>query len=587
MKLRQKTRRLRLPDWSLSISLIILFCFTCQIEILAQNNLNFDSHLQQIHANGSHQDYKIPTSGYSYLYLEARGADGGKRSTSSYTRGGGTGANISATFSIGTAVNQLAAGGIIRFVIGKSGSNSTDGGLSGGGGGGGTGILYLPPGKSTNSANDWKLLMVAGGGGGASGDCCSNRTTGVEGQIGDPGSGQTTNGGGLYGANPGTDGNGGAAYHPLPEGGQGGEQNFDLRNIEGGFGFGAGSAGCNSCNGAGGGGGGGYTGGKDGYVGLGDSEGGRGGTSYINEQYAVPTSILKQRYGEAGNPKDGFAIYQGTNSATFFRSWGSFISLNSHTNKCIDLDDGNTSNGNKIQIWDCQKNNDHQAWILDGEMIRLKKDLNKCLNLTGGSTSNGANIQIWDCLNNWNQQWILDSNTGQIIFKGNTNKCLDLESGSTSNGTKLHLWDCQNNSTQAWTIPKRIMLKSASNKCIDLNDGNTSNGSAKIQIWSCQDANNHQGWVFDGNKIHSVINHNKCLDLSAGNTSNGAKIQLWDCQSGNSNQEWILDNNSRQIRFKGNTNKCLDLENGNTSNGGRIQLWDCYLGNINQMWLIR
>ncbi len=598
MKQQSKNWKLRLFNLSLSFSLIILFCFVGQFELLAQSNLTFDNYIHKISANGTYQDFKVPSSGYQYVYLEARGADGGDRSTTWYDRQGGDGANIGASFTIGTATNQLAPGGIIRFVVGKGGSNAGSDGIVGAGGGGGTGILYLPPGLSANIANNWKLLIVAGGGGGATGDCCTVKYSGDQARVDSPGSGKSASGhigdgGGIYGPsdnskNP--ENRGKPGFNPLPTGGAGGHSPDQFgtddgtgRN-QGGFGFGGGGAGGGGVA-AYAGGGGGYSGGSAGYVAV-SGDAGEGGTSYINTQFAISSSIFKLQNGSSDDPNDGFAFYKASNSSNPVKATS--IALSQHSTKCLDLDDGNTNNGQAtIQIFDCQKRNMHQLWVLDGDMIRLKDNLDKCLDLSAGNTSNGAKVQLWDCqFGNTNQKWSLDINTKQIRFKANTNKCLDLESGNTGNSTKIHLWDCLNNSTQAWFLPQKIIRRSTPNKCIDLDDGNTSNGEARIQIWDCQEVNTHQAWIFDGDKIRSVINQNKCLDLSDGNTNNGGKIQLWDCTD-NANKRWIYDSYTGLIHLKANTSKCLDLAGGDTGNGTKIQLWDCNSGNNNQIWMIR
>ena len=598
--------------WLSQLSFTFIFCCCWQLGLYAQSDLSFDNHSHQLNANGSYQDFRIPTTSYKYIYLEARGADAGKRSPDFYTRGGGEGANMGAAFAIGTAANQLAPGGLIRFVIGKAGESNNNGSIIiGTGGGGGTGILYLPPGKSPDVGGDWKILVVAGGGGGAAGDCCLNKMSGNPANItpeGGNGYGQTGGGGtdGHSGANAtGTDtgGGGGGAYaggkfdsdrsyqgkpgfNPLPTGGAGGSGEAD-----GGFGFGGGGAGDTGSlvgdRGAGGGGGG-YSGGG----GSKDGSGGGGG-SYINATYADPTSFYKKANDRTSNPQDGYAIYRAAEVPV--PAQAKQIRLSTHIDKCIDQLYGNTDNGATVGIWDCGANSPHQYWIYDGNFIRYGADLNKCIDLAGGNTSNGAKIEIWDCqINNENtphQQWVLDPGTGHFQLKANPSKCLDLNAGILDNGNKIQLWDCQtNNPNQAWLVGKKIILADQPDKCIDQLYGNTNNG-ATVGIWNCGANSPHQFWVYDGNFIRYGADLNKCIDLANGDTSDGGKIQIWDCQINNENtphQQWAFDPGTGNFRLKADPSKCLSLYGGyaDNNNGNWLWLWDCEKYFLNQTWIV-
>jgi Ricin-type beta-trefoil lectin domain len=77
--------------------------------------------------------------------------------------------------------------------------------------------------------------------------------------------------------------------------------------------------------------------------------------------------------------------------------------------KCLDLSAGSESNGNKIQIWDCQNGNQNQRFFFDGLYLKLWKNPNKCIDSNGGS-SIGAKIQIWDCNGTSGQRWVAGKN---------------------------------------------------------------------------------------------------------------------------------------------------------------------------------
>lgn len=129
----------------------------------------------QLMYTGQARDFKVPAEAVGkYLFLEARGADGGRINykTGSYKPGpGGQGATVSGYFKIGTAINEIPVGATIRVVVGSAGEGHTNTGQIGkhsGGGGGGTGVIMLPGNLTPENADpeDWKILLVGGGGGG-------------------------------------------------------------------------------------------------------------------------------------------------------------------------------------------------------------------------------------------------------------------------------------------------------------------------------------------------------------------------------------------------------------------------------------
>lgn len=77
-------------------------------------------------------------------------------------------------------------------------------------------------------------------------------------------------------------------------------------------------------------------------------------------------------------------------------------------NKCLDVTNGNTTDGTKLQMWDCVDGNTNQLWTVNGDTTIRWANSNpaKCVDLTNGDLANGTPIQIWDCVKfNSNQQW--------------------------------------------------------------------------------------------------------------------------------------------------------------------------------------
>src|SRR6218665_3001278 len=118
--------------------------------------------------------------------------------------------------------------------------------------------------------------------------------------------------------------------------------------------------------------------------------------------------------------------------------------------KCVDVPDGNTANGTRIQLWDCNGTN-AQNWSLvaDGTL----RAFGKCLDVSNSGTTNGTAIQLWDCNGTSAQQWI--HTPSNDLVNPQANKCLDLPDGNSTSGTKLQLWDCNGTGAQKWTASVR------------------------------------------------------------------------------------------------------------------------------------
>ncbi|KAF8178397.1 alginate lyase-domain-containing protein [Mycena galopus ATCC 62051] len=88
--------------------------------------------------------------------------------------------------------------------------------------------------------------------------------------------------------------------------------------------------------------------------------------------------------------------------------------------KCLDVTDGKTNNGNKLQIWTCSTNNPNQQfWWTDDQHFAWTNH-GKCIDLTDGNQADGNNPQIWDCASgDPNQIW----NSFPATSEPGTNAC--------------------------------------------------------------------------------------------------------------------------------------------------------------------
>ena len=116
--------------------------------------------------------------------------------------------------------------------------------------------------------------------------------------------------------------------------------------------------------------------------------------------------------------------------------------------KCVDNRGNSTANGNRIQIWTCNRTAE-QTWTYttNGQL----QTRGKCLDDTAFGTRNGTKMQLWSCTGRSNQEWTWRAN-GEFVNKFN-GLCLDDTGFSTTNGTRLQVWTCSNTANQHWTVP--------------------------------------------------------------------------------------------------------------------------------------
>jgi hypothetical protein len=129
----------------------------------------------------------------------------------------------------------------------------------------------------------------------------------------------------------------------------------------------------------------------------------------------------------------------------------------------------------------------NQRWVYNKGPIQFKRDTTKCIDLPGGSTTNGNQLELWDCNSTPNQNWYYDASSSTLKFTANQSKCVDLEGGIAEPGAKVWLWDCNNLPNQQWVLDQetgRIMWKKNQTNCLDLTGGSTTNGN-KLQLWPC------------------------------------------------------------------------------------------------------
>ncbi|MFG3039143.1 ricin-type beta-trefoil lectin domain protein [Streptomyces sp. NPDC048330] len=116
--------------------------------------------------------------------------------------------------------------------------------------------------------------------------------------------------------------------------------------------------------------------------------------------------------------------------------------------KCLDVDNAQTADGTKIQLWTCNGTG-AQRWTVGGD--GTVKALGKCLDVSDGGSADGTKVQLWTCNGTGAQKW--EPQPNGTVRNPRSGKCLDASGGVWNDGTAVHLWTCHTGSNQKWTLP--------------------------------------------------------------------------------------------------------------------------------------
>ncbi|MBW6438801.1 ThuA domain-containing protein [Actinoplanes hulinensis] len=117
--------------------------------------------------------------------------------------------------------------------------------------------------------------------------------------------------------------------------------------------------------------------------------------------------------------------------------------------KCLDVSNGGSADGTKIQLWTCNGSG-AQNWQVSGQVWRNPQS-NKCLDVSGGGTANGTRVQLWTCNGSGAQNWAAQA--GGTVRNPQSGRCLDVSQNSSADGQQIHLWDCHTGANQQWRLP--------------------------------------------------------------------------------------------------------------------------------------
>lgn len=135
---------------------------------------------------------------------------------------------------------------------------------------------------------------------------------------------------------------------------------------------------------------------------------------------------------------------------------GGPIKYKANQSYCIDNNNGSSSDGNSIQLWSCDPNNDAQTWFYTkGTQAILNPKTGKCIDLPSSNATNGVFLQLYSCNGTNAQKWILQSD-GSFHSAVNNSYCIDLPAQVTGDGKRLEIWQCNGSAAQQFTVDTNV-----------------------------------------------------------------------------------------------------------------------------------
>ncbi|KAF7358220.1 hypothetical protein MVEN_00870700 [Mycena venus] len=263
----------------------------------------------------------------------------------------------------------------------------------------------------------------------------------------------------------------------------------------------------------------------------------------------------------AASNADGAAVVLGDCSSanaqwTVPKGAGNAGTLQIFGDKCLDVTNGVTTNGNKLQIWTCATANTNQLFVPNGNGGTVQwSGTSKCLDATNGVLADGTPIQIWDCdSTNRNQQWFPKAESTPKSFtiapKSATSLCVAASSAALNASVILSPCTSDGGSAgfalQHWQDPSAIgqlMIPTPTQQLCVAPMGSTAASGTKLVLQVCDANNAAQHWGHQTGNIVNALTAHDCLDLTDGKAVAGTQLQIWGCGFfggvDNTNQDWI------------------------------------------------
>ncbi|MGW2169325.1 ThuA domain-containing protein [Streptomyces sp. NPDC001705] len=161
-----------------------------------------------------------------------------------------------------------------------------------------------------------------------------------------------------------------------------------------------------------------------------------------------PARSLRQGHVGIQNHGDGDTVSFRNIRAKVVNAGPSAGEVKGVNGKCLDVDNSQTADGTKVQLWTCN-GTAAQKWTVQGD--GTVKALGKCLDVSNGGSADGTRVQLWTCNGTGAQSW--QPQADGTMRNPQSGKCLDASGGTWNDGTPVHLWTCHTGANQKWTLP--------------------------------------------------------------------------------------------------------------------------------------
>ncbi|KAK0466891.1 ricin B lectin domain-containing protein [Desarmillaria tabescens] len=95
-----------------------------------------------------------------------------------------------------------------------------------------------------------------------------------------------------------------------------------------------------------------------------------------------------------------------------------------------------------------------QKWTFTGGTVQVFGT--KCLDVTNGSTADGVKLQVWTCSTNSNPNQQFYYTYDNHLAWTSHSTCLDLTDGNQSAGNQIQLWSCGTSPNQVWNTDDHV-----------------------------------------------------------------------------------------------------------------------------------
>ncbi|WP_158727421.1 RICIN domain-containing protein [Streptomyces sp. NRRL S-31] len=151
----------------------------------------------------------------------------------------------------------------------------------------------------------------------------------------------------------------------------------------------------------------------------------------------------------------GNATAAAAHNAPLAANAATYMIVNAHSRKCLEIENSSKRNGARAQQWTCN-GQAGSKWHLKSvsrvDVYFVNAHSGKCLEIENSSKRDGARAQQWACNGQAGSKWrVGKSDTGDLyIINARSGKCLEIENSSKRNGARAQQWTCNGQAGSKW-----------------------------------------------------------------------------------------------------------------------------------------